>query len=169
MMASSMIRHSLLGGCPMELCREAFHHESIQKVLLSDESVRDTLCGLYRLHEWEEDDKEAEDETAGPTITSLAEGPWWLAGEDSTNAAAAAAAAGDGADVKLDRLLLSLELVHDNLDCLFLRLRETPSLFRTSTAHGGRPDGLSAGAPKRAEPGRPLLVWGNGRSKPNRS
>ena len=106
-------------GYPMELCREAFHLESVQQLLLSNAAVRDALCGLYRLFEWEDD------ETAGPSFA-----------DDRLGADPNAPAVVGGADVKLDPLR-ALELVHDNLDCLFLRLRKTPSLFRT-TAHVSR-------------------------------
>ena len=104
------IRHL---GCRIELCRQAFHLESVQQLLLVDDSVRNVLCGLYRL--WEEDEEE------GPHLDGPFAGP-------------AGAAAAAGVEVEQDPLLV-MERVGDNLDCLFLRLRANPFLF-LSAARG---------------------------------
>jgi len=103
-------------GCPMEVCRLAVHLAFVQWLLLSDEAVRDALCGMYRLHEWEDQEEEevgrhrlensSADTTAAPVV---------------------------GASEMQRDPLRPLLVVHDNLDCLFLRLRESPSLFASGT------------------------------------
>lgn len=88
----------------------------VQPAMLNDSHVRNTLFGLYRLHEWE--DGEAGELEPRPVDPN----------SDPNAAVSAVTTAGVTSSMERDPLL-ALELVRDNLDCLFVRLRENPSLF----------------------------------------
>ena len=111
----SLTRSLRSAGCPADLCCRAFHHTSVQQLLLGTDhgAARELLRALYRLHAWE--DGVTDDDVVQVEEESTAQLNPVLPGD-------------------VLQLLGTLERVSDNLDALFLRLRESPARFSTSSS-----------------------------------